>query len=42
MNRYGLLDEDGGTIIKPVGMPLEENGLTPWAPESRTVQVTSA
>ncbi|MGP3691177.1 hypothetical protein ACTVZO_42025 [Streptomyces sp. IBSNAI002] len=27
MNHDGVLDADGGTVIRPAGMPLEENGL---------------
>lgn len=27
MNHDGLLDADGGTVIRPAGMPLQENGL---------------
>ncbi|WP_327299921.1 hypothetical protein [Streptomyces sp. NBC_01197] len=27
MNHDGLLDAEGGTVIRPAGMPLEENGL---------------
>lgn len=27
MNHDGILDEDGRTVLRPAGMPLEENGL---------------
>ncbi|MGW6405209.1 hypothetical protein [Streptomyces sp. NPDC055134] len=30
MNHDGVLDDEGGTVIRPPGMPLEENGLVSY------------